>query len=332
MNEYSAGILATGSYVPKEEIDNEDLARRIGTTGAWIQRETGIRTRRYAAPDEAASDLAARAADRALAQAGSTADQVDYLVVCTTTGDFPQPPTSHLVQNSIGAHQAACFDVGVACSGFVYGLELVRGLLRLREGGLALVISTEVHSRFTDASDRRAAALLGDGAAAVLVGPVPPGHGFINTDLSSHGDAHMPMQIKAGGSRVPPSHESVDGGGHVVTMDSPGARDFAMASLPPVLTKLTQAAGYRMDQVDHFLPHQADGIPPQKLARELGLRNAVSHSTVARYGHVGSASVPLTLDHANRAGQLHDGDLILMAGFGGGISMGAALLRWAVTF
>lgn len=331
MAEYSAGILATGSYVPKDEIDSVEVARRLGVAAEEAEREIPIRARRYAAPDEAASDLATRAAERALVQAGVTADQIDYLVVSTATGDSPQPPTSHLVQNAIDAHRAACFDISASGMGFLYGLELVRSLLRLRGGGLALMISTEVYSRFIDFSDHRTAALLGDGAAAALVGPVPSGHGFLGTHLSGPGDAHESLRIEAGGSRVPPSHESVGAGGHYVTMDGRGIRDFVMEYGSPALTRLVRGAGYGTEQIDHFIPHQPGGLRPDGLARASGLRNAVTHRTVEQYGDVGSASVPLTLDLVNRAGLLHDGDLVLMAGLGSGTSIGASLLRWSVT-
>ncbi|MFJ9153053.1 3-oxoacyl-ACP synthase III family protein [Streptomyces sp. NPDC102270] len=331
MAEYSAGILATGSYVPKDEIDSVEVARRAGVTAEEIERATPIRIRRYAAPDEAASDLATRAAERTLARAGITADRIDYLVVSTATGDSPQPPTSHLVQNAIDAHHAACFDISACSSGFLYGLESVRCLLRLRGGGLALMISTEVYSRFIDGSDHRTAALLGDGAAAALVGPVPFGYGFIGTHLSSPGDAHDVLRIEAGGSRVPPSHESVGAGGHCVTRDGRGIRDFVMEYGPPALAGLVRGAGYGTEQIDHLIPHQPDGLRPDELARASGLRNAVTHRTLEQYGDVGSASVPLTLDLVNRAGLLHDGDLVLMAGLGSGTSIGASLMRWSVT-
>ncbi|UUU26894.1 3-oxoacyl-ACP synthase III family protein [Streptomyces sp. DSM 40750] len=331
MAEYSAGILATGSYVPKDEIDSVEVARRVGAAAEEIEHETRTRTLRHAAPDEAASDLATRAAERTLTQAGITADQIDYLVVSTATGDSPQPPTSHLVQNALDAHRAVCFDISVSSSGFIYGLELVRSLLRLRGGGLALMIATEVYSRFIDFSDHRTAALLGDGAAAALVGPVPSGHGIIGTALSSPRDAYESLRIEAGGSRVPPSHESVDAGGHYVTMDDRGIRDFVREYGPPALARLVRDAGYGPERIDHLIPHQPDGLLPDELAHASGLRNAVAHRTVEKYGDIGSASVPLTLDLVNRAGLLRDGDLVLMAGFGSGTSIGASLMRWSVT-
>ncbi|MBZ3906068.1 MULTISPECIES: 3-oxoacyl-ACP synthase III family protein [Streptomyces] len=330
MAEHSAGILATGSYVPKDEIDNAEVARRAGATAESIGRETRTRTRRYAAPDEAASDLAARAAERALARAGVPADRIDYLVVSTATGDFPQPPTAHLVQNAIDAHRATCFDIGASGSGFLYGLDLVRGLLRLHGDGLALVICTEVFSRFIDFADHRTAALLGDGAAAALVGPVPSGHGLLRTVLSGPGDAPGALRIRAGGSRVPPSHASVAAGGHHVTADRRATPDSARAHGPAALAGLVRDAGYGPERIDHLMAHRSAGPPPWELARASGLRNARAHCTVEEYGDIGSASLPLTLDLVDRAGLLRDGDLVLLAGLDGGTAIGASLMRWSV--
>ncbi|MDA5142599.1 ketoacyl-ACP synthase III [Streptomyces sp. AD681] len=330
MNGQPVGILATGSYVPKEEVGNEEVAQRVGATAEWIERKTHIRGRHWAAPDEAASDLGARAAEDALARAGLDARRVDFIIVSTGTGDSPQPPTACLVQNALGASEAACFDISVACSGFVYGLELARALLQRRPQALALVISTEVYSRFANFADRRTAVLLGDGAAAAVVGAVPEGYGIVASDLSSRGDAHELLRIEAGGSRLPASHATVDAGAHHVSMDGRGVRDFVLENVPPVLTRLVGAAGLDGERIDHFVPHQPNGVLVDQLADATGLRIARTHRTVEKYANVGSASVPLTLDDANRAGLIGQGDLVLLAGFGGGMAVGACVMRWAV--
>ena len=326
----AVGIIATGSYVPKDEITNEDVAALVGCDVEWIERKTEIRTRRYAAPTEAASDLGARAAERALESAGIPAGRLDYIIVSTGTGDSPQPPTSYLVQHLIGASNAACLDISVACSGFVYGLELARTLLTMRPGGYALVLCAEVFSRFADFSDRRTAVLLGDGAGAAVVGAVPESYGIIDIDLSSRGDANELIRIDAGGSRTPASHETVDGGGHYVRMDGRGVRDFVMENVPPKLAALVARTDIGLDQVDHFVPHQPNGVLLRELADACGFANAQTHRTVERYANMGSASVPVTLDDANRSGALKDGDLVVIAGFGGGMAIGACLVRWQV--
>ncbi|MGW0244761.1 3-oxoacyl-ACP synthase III family protein [Micromonospora chalcea] len=328
MSGTATGILGTGSYLPKHEVTSAELAERVGVEPDWIERKTQITSRRYAAPDEATSDLATRAAERALAQSGLPADRVDYLIVSTSTGDSPQPPTSYLVQDALGATRAACFDVNVVCSGFVYGLALAQGLLAVNPGRHALVVGADVYSRSLDFDDRRTAVLLGDGAGAAVVGPVPEGSGFLAFDLSSVGSAHGLIHVAAGGSRLPASAETVADGGHFFRMDGRGVRDFVFTHVPPALRGLADRAGVGLDEVDHFVPHQPNGVLLSELVRRCGLTGAHTCRTLERYGNVGSASVPVTLDDANRTGRLRLGDLVLLAGFGGGMSLGAGLLRW----
>ena len=325
MKTHSVGILATGSYLPKDEVTNEEVAARAGTTAEWIELKTQIRTRRYAAPHEATSDLATRAAGEALDRAQVPVEQVDYLIVSTSTGDFPQPPTSYLVQQRLGAHNAACFDVNVVCSGFVYALELARGLVALRPGALALVIAADVYSRILDVTDRRTAALFADGAGAALVGSVASPYGIVDVELCSMGTASHLIRVEAGGSRRPASHETVDEGGHYFKMDGRAVRDFVNEHVPPALRRMIERAD---GPVDHFVPHQANGVMLAELVGPAGLSDALTHRTLEKYGNCGSASVPVALDDANRAGLLKDGDLVLLAGFGGGMAIGSCLLRW----
>jgi 3-oxoacyl-(acyl-carrier-protein) synthase III len=325
------GILGTGSYLPKDEVSNEEVARRAGVTPEWIERKTQIRSRRYAAPDEATSDLGVKAAEKALEHAGLTPERLDYLVVSTSTGDFPQPPTSCLIQHRLGAYGAACLDVNVVCSGFVYALEVARSLVASRPGAHALVVAADVYSRILDLTDRKTAVLFADGAGAAVVGAVPEPYGILDTDLISRGDAHALIRVEAGGSRRPASAETVADGGHHFRMDGRGVRDFVAENVPGALRGIVDRAGFAMTDVDHFVPHQANGVMLTDLVEVSGLGHAATHRTLERYGNVGSASVPVALDDANRSGALRDGDLVLMAGFGGGMAMGTTLMRWAVT-
>lgn len=325
------GILGTGSYLPKDEVSNEEVARRAGVTPEWIERKTQIRSRRYAAPDEATSDLGVKAAEKALEQAGLTPERLDYLIVSTSTGDFPQPPTSCLIQHRLGAYDAACLDVNVVCSGFVYALEVARSLVATRPGAHALVVAADVYSRILDLTDRKTAVLFADGAGAAVVGHVPEPYGILDTDLVSRGDAHALIRVEAGGSRRPASAETVVDGGHHFRMDGRGVRDFVAENVPDALRGIVDRAGFAMTDVDHFVPHQANGVMLTDLVEVSGLGRATTHRTLERYGNVGSASVPVALDDANRSGALRDGDLVLMAGFGGGMAMGTTLMRWAVT-
>ncbi|MEU1040838.1 ketoacyl-ACP synthase III [Streptomyces sp. NPDC005551] len=322
------GILSTGSYLPKHEVGNEEIAERVGVTAEWIERKTQIRSRRYAAPHEATSDLAVKAAERALEQAGLTAQQIDYIIVSTSTGDFPQPPTSYLVQHGLGAYGAACFDVNVVCSGFVYALSLAHSLVSVNPDARVLVIGADVYSRILDFTDRRTAILFADGAGAAVVGAVPQPYGIIACDLSSRGDAHHLIRVEAGGSRTPASATTVAEGGHYFRMDGRGVRDFVAEHVPPALLQLARRAGVDIGAVDHFVPHQANGVMLGEVVERAGLQAAHTHRTLIRYGNVGSASVPVALDEAHRTGALAPGELVLLAGFGGGMSIGASLLTW----
>ncbi|HKS99348.1 MAG TPA: ketoacyl-ACP synthase III [Rugosimonospora sp.] len=328
MARYSTGILSTGSYLPKDEVTNVEAGRRSGVEPEWIERKTQIVTRRFAAPAEATSDLAIRAGRAALEQAGLKAAQLDYLIVSTSTGDSPQPPTSYLVQSGLDALNAACLDVNVVCSGFVYATVLAHSLLALRPGGFALVVAADVYSRILDFEDYRSAVLLGDGAGAAVIGPVDEQYGIVDFSLISRGDAHRLIRVDAGGSRLPTSAETLAAGGHFFRMDGRGVREFVMDSVPPVVAGLTARAGIGLEQVDHFIPHQANGVLLGELVQRCGLGGARTHRTLERYGNVGSASVPVALDDGHRAGAFRDGDLLLLAAFGGGMSVGTCLVRW----
>lgn len=328
MAQFSVGILGTGSYLPKEEVTNDDLAGRAGVDPEWIVRKTLIRTRRFAAPGEATSDLAAKASFAALEQAGTSAAEIDYLIVTTSTGDYPLPPTSYVVQDLLGAHRAACFDINVTCSGFVYALALARGLLLTHPEARVLIASADLYSRVLDFSDRRTAILLGDGAGAAVLGAVGQRYGVIDFELRSRGDAHRLIRIEAGGSRSPVTHDVITAGDHLFRMEGRAVRDFVIDEVPPAVTTLLTRNGTDPDRVDHLIAHQPNGVLLTDLAQRFGLPRARVHRTHADFGNVGSASLPITLDQANRAGDLADGDLLLLAGFGGGMSVGACLLHW----
>lgn len=326
----SIGILGTGSYLPEWAVTNEEIARRVPDTSAdWIVRKTAIRSRRFAGAGEATSDLATRAAARALEDAGLSVDRIDYIIVSTSTGDHPQPPTACLVQDRLGAFGAACFDINVVCAGFVHAVVLAATLVASRPGSHALVVGADVYSRILDFDDRRTAVLMGDGAGAAVVGAVPPSRGIVDYELASRGDAHDLIRVEAGGSRRPASTKTLADGGHFFRMRGRDVTDIVLHEVPPFVDKLLARAGTTAAQVGHVVPHQANGVMLDQLVDRCGLSGAQTHRTVEKYGNVGSAGVAVTLDEANRAGRLADGDLVLLVGFGGGFSMGACLLRWA---
>ncbi|MEY9988232.1 3-oxoacyl-(acyl-carrier-protein) synthase III [Streptomyces sp. V4I8] len=327
MTASNIGIIGTGSYLPKRKVTNAQIAARIGIAEQLIEDKTLIRTRRFAEDHEAASDLAVRAARAALAQARLTTDRVTFLIVSTSTGDFAVPPTSYLVQDALGASKASCFDVNAACAGFVYGLGIARSLVTTSPGSYALVIASDVYSRFTNPQDRTTAVVLADGAGAAVLGPTA-GPGIHDVELRSSGEAHAFIRIPAGGSRKPASTDTLASDEHTLRMQGRPVTDFVLATVPVLLQQLVKRNGYTMDDIKHFIPHQANGVMVRRLAEETQLTQAKTHLTVQTYGNSGSASVPVTLDHAASTGALEHGDLILLTAFGSGMASGACLLTW----
>jgi len=327
----AVGIIGTGSYLPAREVTNAEVAERAGVTEGWILRKTGIGSRRFAAAGEAASDLAIAAARAALAAAGITADRVGWIIVATVTGDRPQPATACRVQDGIGAVRAAAFDLNSACSGFVTGLAVAARLIghqAASEPEYALVIGSDVFSRVVDPTERRTAVLFGDGAGAVVLGPVPPGRGVLAADITSHGEHFDMIRVDAGGSRMPATAATVEAGLHFLNMDGRGTRDFVMREIPATITRLLESADVHPGDIDHVVPHQANGVMLQQLLAELKLPKARVHLTVGELGNTGVASIPITLDRARRQGEFGDDDLLLLTGFGSGMSIGDVLLRW----
>ncbi|MGW4059741.1 3-oxoacyl-ACP synthase III family protein [Amycolatopsis sp. NPDC004747] len=322
------GILGTGSYLPSRIVTNEELVTWVpGATADWIETKTLIKARRHAAENQAASDLAVRAAERALETSGISAGQLDFVIVSTSTGDHPQPPTACRVQQALGAYGAAAFDINVVCAGFVHATALAQSLIATRPGAHVLVIAAEVYSRFLDYRDRRISVLLGDGAGAAVIGEVPDG-GIIDVDMATDGGSADLIIVEAGGSRRPTTAETAADLGHTIKMNGRAVRDFVLEQVPPAIAKLLARAGVRPDEIDHFVPHQPNGRLLAELVEACGLQGARTHTTLADYGNTGSASVPVTLDAGVQSGAIAGGDLVLLSGFGGGMSTGTCLLRW----
>ncbi|MGB3439875.1 MAG: ketoacyl-ACP synthase III [Actinophytocola sp.] len=325
------GVVGTGSYLPGTSVGNAELGAAVGVTDEWITRKTGIRSRRRAAQHEATSDLAAEAARSALAQSGITPDQLSYVVMATSTPDHPQPATAGIVQHLIGATNAAAFDVNSVCSGFVFALSVASGLLHDNPDGYAMVIGADTYSRILDYSDHRTAILFGDGAGAVVLGPVAESHGLLANRLTTRGDQHGLIGVPAGGSRLPASATTVAEGSHHFKMDGRGVRRFVEDSLAAEVDALLTSASVRREDIRHFVPHQANGVLLTDIWPSLGLTNATCHLTLEHYGNTGAASIPITMDQIHRDGLLTENDLLLLCGFGGGMSVGSSLLVWTAT-
>ncbi|MGW0771357.1 3-oxoacyl-ACP synthase III family protein [Streptomyces sp. NPDC002676] len=320
------GILGTGAYVPERVVSNDEVGATAQVDDAWVIRKTAIRERRWAAPEQATSDLAAAAGRAALQSAGITADELSVIVVATSTPDTPQPPTAAYVQHLLGANDAAAFDVNAVCSGEVFALAAVEGILA-RRGGHALVIGADVYSRILNPADRRTVVLFGDGAGAMVLGT---GRGSRVRHLSAHtfGELSGLIQVPAGGSRLPCDPAVLEAGRQYFTMDGRAVRAFVEDHLPGLTKQFLHEAGVVPDDIRHFVPHQANGVMLDTVFAEMALSRATMHLSLTHYGNTGAASIPITLDEAARTGAFERGDLILLAGFGGGMSAGFALVEW----
>lgn len=320
-------VLGTGAYVPERIVSNDEVGAPAGVDDAWITRKTAIRQRRWAAAEQATSDLATAAGRAALKSAGIHPEQLTVITVATSTPDQPQPPTAAYVQGQLGALDAAAFDVNAVCSGTIFALSSVTGTL-VHEGGYALVIGADIYSRILNPADRKTVILFGDGAGAMVLGPTGEGPVLQHTALHTFGDLTGTIGVPAGGSRAPLNQAGIHAGLQYFTMDGREVRRFVMGQLPLLAKRFLHKAGIEAADISHFVPHQANGVMLDAVFEELHLPRAAMHQTVHTYGNTGAASVPITLDVASRAGAFQPGELVLLAGFGGGMSASFALIQW----
>ncbi|TNC19271.1 3-oxoacyl-ACP synthase III family protein [Amycolatopsis alkalitolerans] len=324
----NTAIVGTGSYLPAHVLTSVELGERLGVGERWITDKTLIRERRVAAPDEATSDLATRAAQAALSAAGAQPLELDLIVLATSTPDRPIPAAACTVQANLGASHAVAFDVDAVCTGFIYALSVARAmLLEDRQADTAVVIGADTYSRILDYTDRSTAALFGDGAGALVLRKC--GHdGLFSTVLGTDGTLADLVQMPAGGSRTPPSADTVECGQHYFAMRGREVRALTAKVVPQLMADLLERARLDLAQVDALVPHQANGIMLRDWASELGLRPGIMHTTVEHYGNTGAASVPITLDHAVRGGSIHGGDTVVMVALGGGVTWGGTAVTW----
>ncbi|MFI0999828.1 3-oxoacyl-ACP synthase III family protein [Streptomyces galbus] len=320
-------IVGTGACVPERIVSNDEVGAPAGVDDAWITRKTAIRERRWAGPEQATSDLATAAARAAMKSAGITAEQLTVIAVATSTPDRPQPPTAAYVQHNLGASGTAAFDVNAVCSGTVFALSAV-GSVILRRGGYALVIGADVYSRILNPADRRTVVLFGDGAGAMVLAPTTEGPSVKHVALHTFGELSGLIRVPAGGSRQPLDQAALDAGLQYFAMDGREVRRFVVEQLPQLVKGFLHEAGVEAADISHFIPHQANGIMLDEVFADLHLPRATMHKTVTHYGNTGAASIPITLDAAVREGRIRPGELVLMAGFGGGMAASFALVEW----
>ncbi|SDW17583.1 beta-ketoacyl-ACP synthase III [Paenibacillus sp. PDC88] len=322
------GVIGTGKYVPEKILTNHDMEKMMDTNDEWIVSRTGIRERHIAAPEEATSDLAYEAAKTAAASAGISPSDIELIIVATITPDSAFPSTACILQDKLGAKGAAAFDLSAACSGFVYGLATATSFIQSGMYNNALVIGVDCLSRITDYTDRNTAVLFGDGAGAVILGEVPEGRGFKSFDLGAEGAGGPLLNIQAGGSRLPASETTLANKQHYIYMNGREVFKFAVRVMGTATIDVLDKAGLTKEDVDLFIPHQANIRIIQSAMQRLELPEDKVVINVDKYANTSAASIPLALVEAAEEGRMKAGDTILMVGFGGGLTWGASVLVW----
>ena len=325
---FRAAITGIGSYVPDRILTNDELSKMVDTSDEWIIERTGIRERRIAAPEQALSDLCRPAIEQALVQAGREAAEIDLLIVATVTPDMAFPSTGAILADDLGMPDAAAYDLSAGCTGFMYALAQAYGMMA---GGLAeraLVVGGDVLSRILDWTDRATCVLFGDGAGAVVLERVENG-GFLGFELGADGSGGPQLYQPAGGSRLPATAETVAERKHFAHMNGREVFKFATRVLVSSAEAILEKAGHRIDEVDVYIPHQANVRIIDHAVQKLGIPVDRVVVNVDRYGNTSSGSIPLALAEAQAEGRLHDGDLVLMTGMGAGLTWGSALMEWS---
>jgi 3-oxoacyl-[acyl-carrier-protein] synthase-3 len=325
-----ATITGTGMYVPERVLSNLDLETMVDTSDEWIFERTGIRERRIAAAGEASSDLATAASLRALEMAGLDAADIDQIIVATTTPDRFLPSCACTVQQKIGAKNAAAYDMFAACTGFVFGLGLAKGLVGAGLADTVLVIGVETLSRIVDYTDRNTCVLFGDGAGAALIRPCAAGDGILAVDMHSDGELGDVLEVPAGGSRTPASHVSIEERQHFIRMHGKKLFPFAVRTMEESLRKVLAESGMGAADLELVVPHQANQRIIDAVRERLGIPEDRVISNIVRYGNTSSASIPISLDEVVRAGRLKPGDHVGFMAFGGGATWGASVMRWTM--
>ncbi len=320
-------ITGIGSHTPERVMTNVELAAMVDTSDEWIVERTGIRERRVAAPEEALSDVSLPAAEAALEQAGLEASAIDLIIVATVTPDMLFPSTGAILADRLGAKDAAAYDLSAGCTGFVYALVQAHAMVA---GGLArnaLVIGGDVLSKVVDWADRSTCVLFGDGAGAVVLERVDEG-GFLGFELGADGSGGPQLYMPAGGSRAPATAETVAAGQHFAKMNGREVFKFATRVLVDSAEKVLSECGVAVDEVDVYVPHQANVRIIEHARRKLGIPKERTVVNVDRYGNTSSGSIPLALGDAETDGRLQPGELVLMTGMGAGLTWGSALIEW----
>ncbi len=324
----TCSIAGVGSYVPSKILTNADLEKMVNTSDEWITTRTGIKERHIAAPDEYTSDLGAHAAQRAMAQAGVTAEQIDLIVVATITPDMPFPSTAALIQRKLGAHRAAAFDLEAACSGFIYALEVAQQFIMSRTYDTVLVVGAEKLSAIVDWQDRNTCVLFGDGAGAAILRNRPNAHGLLTAVMGADGRKADLLFMAGGGSRCPATTESVAARMHFLRMEGKETFKNAVQAMLTAAEEALRRCEIDISRIKLIIPHQANRRIIDAVAERLGAKQEQLFINLHKYGNTSAASVAIALDEAVQSGRVQPGDLLLLIVFGAGLTWGAAVIEW----
>ncbi len=324
----TCSVTGIGAYVPQRIVTNADLAKIVDTTDEWITSRTGIKQRHIAADDEFTSDLGAEAARRAMAMAGVKPEEIDLIIVATITPDMPFPATACLVQQKIGAHRAAAFDLEAACSGFIYGIEVGQQFINSHTYNTVLIIGAEKLSSIVDWKDRNTCVLFGDGAGAAILQNRPDSHGLLATCMGSDGTKANLLSMPGGGSRCPATEKSVSDRAHFLRMDGKDVFKNAVNAMCAAAREVLQRCELDISQIKLVIPHQANLRIIDAVADRLGGKPEQMFVNLDKYGNTSAASVAIALDEAVSSGRIQRGDLVLLVAFGAGLTWAAAVIEW----
>lgn len=323
-----AQVLSTGGGIPEKVVPNNYFDYLVEDADNWILSRTGIRERRFAAPEEATSDLAARAANNALERGGIDPTELDCIIVGTSTADMILPSTACMVQKIIGATNAFAFDLNAVCSSFVYAVETANNFICSGKYHKILVIGADTYSKILDFQDKTTCPLFGDGAGAVILGATEEKTGILQSIIKSDGKGWELIQVPSSGSRKPITAETIIHRENTFKMEGKKVFVFATDVIPEIIEEVTAKAGITPDQLDHIIPHQANVRIIDFISKKLGIPKQKFLLNLDRYGNTAAASVGLALDENLRNGVIKKGDRVLMMGFGGGLSWGGILIQF----
>ncbi len=323
----NVGILGFGKAIPDRVLTNKELEHMVDTSDEWIITRTGIEERRIANDDTAASDLGYLAALNAIKDAGISASEIDLIITATITPDMTFPATACLIQAKLGASKAAAFDLSAGCSGFIYGLDVGKNMVKAGYSKV-VVVGVDILSRVTDYTDRSTCVLFGDGAGAVVLGTVNPGYGIIASEIGTDGTGSHYLHLPAGGSRKPANKETIANKEHFLRMSGNEVFKFAVRIMSDSTQRVLDKAEISSQEIKWFVPHQANIRIIKAAASRLGIDDERIFVNVHRYGNTSAASIAIALEELNQSGKVNQGDLVLLVGFGAGLTWGSTIIRW----